>query len=370
MEYIKGYRFRLYTNKTQKILLNKTLGCCRFVFNHFLSIRRDSWKKYKKSVSYIETSALMTKLKSDEEHSQLKKVDSIALQQSLRDLDVAYQNFFKHDRGYPKFKARRNHLQSYRTISKIIRVEWKRIKLPKVGSVRFEQSREFYGRILNATITRTATRKYFVSLCVQEDIVDNLRKNGGGQIGLDVGLKEFCTDNRGNTISNPKILRRLNKKLTKTQRKLSRRKLNSHNRNRQRIILARVHEKISNTRKDFLHKLTTQLCRENQTIAVETLNLKGMLKNHKLAKSITDASWREFFRQLQYKAFLYGCDVIKVPTFYPSSQTCSNCGFQNPITKNLNVREWTCPECGAHHDRDQNAAINILLKALEMKNSA
>lgn len=370
MEYIKGYKFRLYPNKEQATLLNKTFGCCRFVFNHFLSVRRDSWEKDKKSVSYNETSLLMTKLKSDEEHLWLKEVDSIALQQSLRDLEVAYQNFFKHDRGYPKFKSRRNRLQSYRTTSKIIRIEGKRIRLPKVGLLRFEQSREIKGRILNATVTKTATGKYFVSLCVEEDIADNLRQNNGGQIGLDVGLKEFCTDNRGNTVANPKILRRLSKKLTKEQRKLSRRKLDSHNRNRQRIVLARVHEKITNTRRDFLHKLTTQLCRENQTIAVEALNLQGMLKNHKLAKSISDASWGEFFRQLQYKAVLYGCAVIKVPTFYPSSQTCSNCGFQNSVVKNLSVREWTCPICGAQHDRDQNAAINILRKALEMKNSA
>ena len=372
MEYTKGYKFRLYPNKEQSILLNKTLGCCRFVFNHFLSVRRDSWENEKKSVSYNETSSLMTQLKSDENHLWLKEADSVALQQSLRDLDVAYQNFFKHGRGYPKFKSRRNRQQSYRTQNdgKKIRVEGKRIKLPKVGLVRFEQSREINGRILNATVTRTATGKYFVSLCVEEDIADNLRQNDGGQIGLDVGLKEFCTDNHGNTFANPKPLRRLSKKLTKAQRKLSRRKLDSHNRNRQRIILARVHEKITNIRRDFLHKLTTKLCRENQTIAVESLNVQGMMKNHKLARAIADVSWGEFFRQLQYKAILYGCEVIKVPTFYPSSQTCCTCGYKNSLTKDLSVRRWTCPVCGTVHDRDQNAAVNILRKALEMKNSA
>ena len=161
VKYTKGYKFRLYPNKTQAILLNKTLGCCRFVFNHFLSVRRDSWEKDKKSVSYNETSALMTQLKSDEEHLWLKEVDSVALQQSLRDLDAAYQNFFKHDKGYPKYKSRRNRQQSYRTMN--IKIEGRRIKLPKVGLVRFEQSREFFGRILNATVTRTATGKYFVS---------------------------------------------------------------------------------------------------------------------------------------------------------------------------------------------------------------
>lgn len=370
MQYIKGYKFRLYPNREQKILLNKTLGCCRFVFNHFLNVRRESWENEKKAVSYNNTSALMTQLKTDEKHLWLKEVDSIALQQALRDLDVAYQNFFKHGRGYPKFKSKRNHLQSYRTCGKSIRIEGKRIRLPKVGSVYFEQSRELQGRILNVTITKTATEKYYVSLCVEEDIADNLKRNDGGQVGIDVGLKEFCTFSNGKVVANPRRLQSQSKKLTKEQRALSRRKLDSKNRNRQRIRLARIHEKIANTRRDFLHKLTTQLCRENQTIAVETLNVQGMLQNHKLAKSITDASWGEFFRQLQYKAFLYGCDVLKVPTFYPSSQTCSNCGHKNPITKNLGVREWICPKCEAHHDRDQNAAINILHKALEMKNSA
>ena len=197
----------------------------------------------------------MTQLKSDENHLWLKEVDSVALQQTLRDLDAAYQNFFKHGRGYPKFKSKRNRLQSYRTMN--IKIEEKKIRLPKIGLVRFEQSREFFGRILNATVTRTATGKYFMSLCVQEDIANNLRQNDGGQIGLDVGLKEFCTDNHANTVANPKPLRRLSKKLTKAQRKLSRRKIDSHNRNRQRIILARIHEKIANIRRDFLHKLTT-----------------------------------------------------------------------------------------------------------------
>lgn len=372
MKYTKGYKFRLYPNKTQATLLNKTLGCCRFIFNHFLSVRRDSWDKDMKSISYTETSALMTKLKSDENYLWLREVDSVALQQSLRDLDASYQNFFKRDRGYPKFKSRRNPQQSYRMQNggKTIRVESKRIKLPKVGFVRFEQSREFNGRILNATVTRTATGKYFVSLCVEEDMSDDLRQNGGSQIGLDVGLKDFCTDNHGNTFANPKPLRRLNKKLTKAQRKLSRRKLGSHNRNKQRIILARVHEKIANLRKDFLHKLTTKLCRENQTIAVESLNVQGMMKNHKLAQAIADVSWGEFFRQLQYKAILHGCEVIKVSTFYPSSQMCCTCGYKNSLTKDLNVRCWTCPVCGSAHDRDRNAAINILQKALEMKNSA
>ena len=366
MNYIKGYKFRLYPNKTQKILLNKILGCCRFVYNHFLAVRRESWEKDKKSVNYTQTSSMLTQLK--KEISWLNEADSIALQQSLKNLDIAYQNFFGNGRGYPKYKSKRNHRQTYRTVSKIIRIEGKRIKLPKVGLVKFEQSREFQGRILSATITRTAAEKYFVSLCVEEDIADNLKQNNGGQIGIDVGLKEFYTDNFGNTVANPRILKSLTAKLCREQKRFSRRKIGSNNRNKQRVKVARVHEKIANARLDFLHKESTRLCRENQTIAVESLQVKNLMRNHKLAKAISDVSWGEFFRQLSYKSVLYGCDLIKIPTFYPSSQTCSCCGFKNPITKNLSVRNWHCPNCGTFHYRDLNAAKNILQKALEIKN--
>ena len=312
----------------------------------------------------------MTQLKRDIDHLWLNEADSIALQQSLRDLDTAYQNFFKRKNGYPKYKSKHNHKQTYRTISKIIRIEGKYINLPKVGLVEFRQSRQIKGKIINATITKNASGKYFISLCVEEDLADDLKLNQGGEIGIDVGLKEFYTDNFGNVVLNPKILKRLTKKLIKEQKRLSRRMRESRNREKQRVKVAIVHEKIANTRLDFLHKQTTKLCRENQTIAVESLRVKNLLKNHKLARAISDVSWGEFFRQLSYKSILYGCDLIKVPTFYPSSQTCSQCGSKNPLTKDLKVRSWKCPKCGALHDRDENAAKNILAKALEIKNSA
>ena len=258
MEYTKGYKFRLYPNKTQKNLLNKILGSCRFVYDRFLTIRKESWENEKKSVSYTQTSSMLTQLK--KEILWLNEADSIALQQSLRNLETAYQNFFKNDRGYPKYKSKKNHLQTYRTMG--IRIEEKRIRLPKVDSVKFEQSREFHGKILSATITKTATEKYFVSLCVQENIADNLKRNNGGKIGLDVGLKEFYTDNFGNTVSNPRILKNLTVKLCREQRRLSKRNIGSNNRNKQRIKVARVHEKITFARLDFLHKESTRLCRE------------------------------------------------------------------------------------------------------------
>ena len=371
-KYTLGYKFRIYPNKTQACLIHRTLGCARFVYNHFLAVRRDEWQANHKSVSYVQTSQLLTDLKKREETAWLKEVDSMALQESLRNLDRAYQNFFKLHTGYPRFKSKHARSQSYRTRNQGdgIRIEGKRIKLPKIGLVKIKQSRVFDGRILSATVSRAASGKYFVSLCVETDKESLMKPNRGGQVGIDVGLKEFYTDSNGNTVANPRILRRLSRKLAREQKRLSRKLPKSKNRERQRIRVACIHEKIANIRKDFLHQVTTRLVRENQTIAVEHLNVQGMLKNHKLAKAIADVSWSEFFRQLEYKTELHGGELLKVDTFYPSSQTCHVCGYQNPLTKNLRVREWDCPQCGAHHDRDGNAAKNILQHALAEKAKA
>lgn len=367
-----GFEFRIYPNKTQKQVINRILGCSRFVYNHFLSIRRDEWKANRNSLTFAITCKLLTDLKKREETTWLKEADSHALQQSLRDLDRAYENFFKKIAGYPKFKSKHNHTQSYRTnnVRDGIRIVDKRIKLPKVGFVKIKQSRSFEGRILNATISHTASGKYFVSLCVEMGRDKLVRSNAGGKVGIDVGLKEFYSDSNGNTITNPRVLKKLSKKLAREQRKFSRKMPKSRNREKARIRVAKVHEHIVNIRKDFLHKVSTQIVRENQTIAVENLNVKGMLRNHRLAKSISDVSWSEFFHMLEYKADLYGSEVIKIDTFYPSSQICSVCGYKNTKTKDLGVREWICPNCGTHHDRDINSAKNILHKALEDKQMA
>ena len=360
----RGYKFRIYPNAAQASCINRTLGCCRFVYNHFLALRRDEWNANHVSIRYEDTSRLLTEMKRREETSWLKEADAVALQQSLRTLDKAFQNFFQKLARYPRFKSKRRHQQSYRTMSKSgIRFDGKNhLHLPKLGNVRIRKSRDFEGRILNATITRTASGKYFVSLCVEEDVT--FAPCGTGKLGIDVGLKEFFTDSNGETVANPRILRKYQRKLAREQRRLARKMPRSRNRDKQRIRVARVHEHIGNIRKDFLQKLTTRLISENQVIAVEHLQVRNMLRNHHLARSISDASWSAFFRMLGYKATWRGASVLQVDTFYPSSQTCSCCGHQNSITKDLSVRDWTCPVCGTHHDRDENAAKNILARTL------
>ena len=364
MKTTKGYKYRIYPNNVQIKQINSTFGCCRFVYNHFLSVRSDAWSESKEHVSYVSTARMLTILKRDPDHVWLNGADSMALQESLRDLDRAFQNFFSKRSGYPKFKSKHNHYQSYRTRnqSNSIRIEGDRIILPKLGPVKARISRLFEGRILNATVSKTPTGKYFVSICVEEELMP--KPNAGGRIGIDVGLKEFYTDSNGNAMNNPKTLSKYERKLRREQRRLSRRQKGSANRAKQRIKVAAVHEKIYNVRTDFLHKESARLVSENQVIAIESLNVKGMVRNHKLAKSISDASWSRFFTMLEYKGFEHGCEIRRIDTFYPSSQTCSCCGYRNPLVKDLKVRRWTCPHCGARHDRDTNAAVNILNAAL------
>lgn len=368
MDYSKGIKFRLYPTKVQIDVINKHFNACRFVYNHFLDVRQKAYNENKETLNYYACCKLLTALKQDGEHLWLYEVSNAALQNSLRDLDRAYQNFFAHRGRYPKFKSRYNNVQSFRLQNgnKEIRVEdGGRVRLPKIGTVRVRPVPEFAGRILNATVSRTATGKYFISLCVKQDI--ELGLNDGGTIGLHFGLRDFYTDDKGNKIDNPKVLARYEKKLARAQRKLSRRKKGSSNRNKQRLVVARIHERIANIRKDFLHKLSLQVVEENSLIAVRDLETKRMLKDPIFAKGIGDASWSEFVRQLQYKSFLHGGTVVKIPTEHPSVQLCSVCGYQNEAMKDLRIREWVCPQCGAHHERGENAAVNILNEALKLE---
>ena len=361
----KGVKFRIYPNKQQKNLINQTFGCTRLVYNKALALRIKGYEEGEK-VNYSKTSLMLTELKNTEEFSFLKDVDSISLQQSLRDLDRAYVNFFSKRAKFPRFKSKKENFKSYRTLNQgdNIRIAGRYLKLPKLGYVKVRQSMPI-GKIHNVTIKKTPSGKYFAVLNV--DFEPEPKLNLGDDIGLDVGIKEYLSDSNGNIYANPKFYEKSLKKLAREQRKLSKKVIGSSNFHKQRIKVATLHEKIANQRNDFLHKLSTTLVRENQTICVEDLKVKNMVKNHKLALHISSVSWSKFFTMLEYKAYWYGSQLIKTPPMYPSSQLCHVCGFKNIAVKDLTVRNWVCPDCGTKHDRDINAAINILNKGLQIK---
>ena len=369
MEY--SYKFRLYPNVEQINLIERTFGCCRYVYNYYLALRQDTFLTSGKTSSYYDCCRDMTVLKRQEGTVWLQEVDSTALQASVQDLDRAFQNFFRRVKqgekpGYPKFKSKRSHKQSYksRCVGSTIKVLDKFVQLPKLGKVKCRISRKVEGRILSATVSRSASGKYYVSLCCRLD--DEMPKlpPTGAVVGLDMGIKSFAVSSDGTEYANPKYLQQSEKKLARLQIQLSRKTKGSANWNKARIKVARLHEHIANQRLDMQHKLSTQIVRQNDVICIEDLAPKNMAQTHQLAKAISDASWGEFRRQLSYKAEWYGRKVILVDRFYASSQTCSHCGEKWPGTKNLSVRQWVCPSCGVTLDRDTNAAVNILHEGL------
>ena len=359
----RGYRFRFYPNAEQEVLLRKTLGCSRFVFNHFLALRIGEWTTKQQSLTYGSTCSLLTQLKKEDDTCWLKEVSSVALQQSLQHLDKAYRNFFRGLKkgqkvGFPRFKKKSSRTSIVLTKSGFTFKEGN-LKIAKCKTpLRVKWSRELPSdNVSSITISLTPSGKWFVSLLVA-DPNDYTLPLCEKVMGVDLGIETFATLSTGEKVRMPKLKPEY-EKLKKLQRKMARKQKGSSNRNKARIKVARQHERINNIREDFQHKLSTRLINENQVIVVEDLNVKGMVRNRKLARAISQQGWSAFVTMLKYKAAMYGRQLMQVDRYFPSSKTCSSCGsIQQSMP--LSVREWVCSDCGTAHDRDINAALNLM----------
>ena len=362
---LKAYKYRIYPNKEQEELLARTFGCCRFVYNQTLACRKEKYEKEKKSMSRTDCNNYCNReLKT--QYEWLREVDKFALTNAVYNMDSAYRKFFKEHAGCPKFKSKHDSRKSYTTnfTNGNISVDFDtgKIKLPKLKQVRARLHRKFTGEIKSATVSQVPSGKYFVSVLVETEH-EPLPKVED-QTGLDLGIKDLCVTSDGRKYKNPKTLEKQERNLKKLQRQLAHKEKRSNNYYKTKRKIATCHEKITNTRKDYLHKISHEIISENQVIVSENLQIKNMVKNHQMAKSILDVSWYELTRQLTYKAEWNKREYVKTDTFYASSQLCSACGYQNTDTKDLSVRKWICPKCGAEHDRDINAAKNILAEGL------
>ena len=361
---LKAYKYRIYPNKEQVCYLQKTFGCTRFIYNQMLADRIKSYEENKdleiKQVKYP------TPAQYKKEYEWLKEVDSLALANAQMNLDKAYKNFFRDKSvGFPKFKSKKNNHKSYTTNNQkgTVFIENNRIKIPKLKSmIKIKQHREFIGLIKSCTISQVPSGKYFISILVDTENIQLPKLDT--KVGIDLGIKEFAITSDGEMFSNPKWLNKSEKRLRKLQKDLSRKQKGSNNRRKDRLKVAKLHEKISNQRKDYLHKMSHYIINENQVIVIEDLKVSNMMKNHKLAKSIADVSWSEFRRQLEYKSEWYGRELIIAPSNYASSQLCSSCGNKSSQTKDLSCRTYICTVCGMIMDRDVNASKNLLKLAM------
>ena len=364
---LKAYKYRFYPNKKQEEQIQKTFGCCRFVYNQTLAHRKDLYENKKESMNKIACNNYVNQILK-KEYEWLKEVDKFALTNSVYNMDSAYQKFFKEHSGYPKFKSKRDNKKSYTTniTGNNIEVSFERsrIKLPKLKWIKAKVHREFVGKIKSATISQNPSGKYFVSILVETEYTSI--ESTGCMVGIDLGIKDLLITSDGEKFDNIRTTKKYEDKLAKEQRRLSHKVKGSKNWNKQRIKVARIHEKIHNTRIDNLHKISHKLVSENQVIVSEDLAVSNMVKNHNLAKAISDCGWYELTRQISYKSDWNNRQYIKIGRYTKSSQPCNVCGYINAGTKDLSVRKWICPQCGTVHDRDINAAINILNEGLRI----
>ena len=358
----KTYKFRLEPNGEQKTLLSKHFGCTRFVYNHFLAERKRQYDETHKSDNYNEQARKLTEMKKSEETKWLKNINSQSLQHALRHLETAYVNFFKGKTKFPKFKSKKS--RNSFTVPQFVNIKDDRVYFPKFKEgIKIRLHKPFYGKINSATISLTTTGKYYISILTEQEY-EPFEKTGKC-VGVDLGLKDFVVTSDGKKYKNNRYLKRYRRKLRTAQKHLSRKQYGSNGYEKQRLKVARIHEKISDCRNDNLHKVSIELVKDYDTICVENLNIKGMMKNHRLAESVSDVGWYRFLTYLKYKSEWNDKKVVEIDRFYPSSQTCSECGFVNSRVRNLSVREWVCPNCGHTHDRDVNAAKNILNEGLK-----
>ena len=363
MDIKRAYRFRFYPSTEQELILARTFGCARFAYNHMLRLRTDAWMQRQERIGYHESSAALTALKKQPEYAWLNEVSSVPVQQALRHLQTAFANFFAKRNRYPQFK-RKDGPQSAEYTTSAFKWDGQAIKLAKMGApldVRWSRQIPKAAKVTTVTVSKDAAGRYFVSLLCDDSVAS--KPEADGKVGVDLGLTHFAILSTGEKVAAPNTFRKNEAKLAKLQRRLAKKTRGSNRRNKAKLKVAKLHAKIADSRRDFLHKLSTRLINENQVIAIESLSVSNMQKNRRLSKSISDAGWSEFVRQLEYKAHWYGRELVGIDKWFPSSKRCSDCGYTAPKMP-LNVRQWACPECGVIHDRDVNAARNVLAAGL------